>query len=207
MFNTPRIAAPAPMCAFTAYTPNAGRHSTSLRRFAVGKPMVRPRASPWTTVPLNRCGRPSNAAAPTTSPAAINLRIRELEIGSSPSIIGETCSTTTAGSAARKASTSPPRPEPKRKSQPTTTALACNREESTVEANSAADCAANARVNGSTTTPSTPSSSSSANLRARVISRGWCRSGASTAVGGGSKVYTHVGSPASAAKLESRERT
>ena len=54
--------------------PNAGTSSVgSVRRFAVGKPSVPPRASPETTVPSTSTGRPSSAAAPRTSPAADEL--------------------------------------------------------------------------------------------------------------------------------------
>ena len=44
------------------------RRASSGSRLAVGKPSSRPRWSPCTTTPSTRCGRPSTAAAPSTSP-------------------------------------------------------------------------------------------------------------------------------------------
>ena len=43
---------------------------------AVGKPSVRPRAWPWTTVPRRRWLRPRRRAALATAPSAISARMR-----------------------------------------------------------------------------------------------------------------------------------
>ena len=53
----------------------APRRTGRVAMFAVGKPSDRPRRSPCTTTPSTRCGRPSAAAAASTSPASMQARM------------------------------------------------------------------------------------------------------------------------------------
>ena len=62
-------------------TSDALAEAVSSHKLAVGKPSVRPRASPGTTVPANENGRSSRAAAVVRSPAWIASRMRELLTG------------------------------------------------------------------------------------------------------------------------------
>jgi hypothetical protein len=68
----------------TAYTPSPGSTVGTSPRFAVGKPMVRPRFAPSMTVPAMRYGRLSSSAAVATSPATSAARTRLLDTGSPP---------------------------------------------------------------------------------------------------------------------------
>src|SRR3974390_2507355 len=60
--------------------------SSGRRRLAVGNPRSGPpRPSPRTTVPRTSWGRPSRAAAPSTSPSASSARMRVDDTAASPS--------------------------------------------------------------------------------------------------------------------------
>ncbi len=65
----------------TAYTPKGGSASATSARLHVGKPRVRPRRSPATTVPESMWGRPSMRVTSSSSPRASASRTRELDQG------------------------------------------------------------------------------------------------------------------------------
>src|SRR3546814_19059988 len=65
-----------------AYTPSEGRAmAPGTATFAVGNPIVRPRASPCSTMPRTSYGRPRSRLAVATSPAAKALRIAPADMG------------------------------------------------------------------------------------------------------------------------------
>ena len=125
--SPPRATSPPSTVARTAYTPLPGSTVGTSPRFAVGKPIVRPRFAPVTTVPAMRYGRPSSSAAARRRPrtqrrphAAARHRLaaecqRRHFLERQPG---------RGAAASRSVSLSPARPRPKRKSYPSTTAFA-----------------------------------------------------------------------------------
>ena len=89
--------------------------------------MIRPRLAPVPTTPRKRYGRPSSRAAAVTSPASNAVRTRLLDttaqsIDCRPTTAKRIC--LAAGTNSPSSSRSPARPRPKRKLNPSTTALA-----------------------------------------------------------------------------------
>ena len=85
MFVTPR-ASEVKVCVtasyrstFTAYTPWGGRSSGGAPRFAVGKPIVRPRSLPCVTTPVSGVRAPEDATHLVEIPGATARRARVLE--------------------------------------------------------------------------------------------------------------------------------
>ena len=156
MFATPRASAAArsPRRARDRPAPRTRRTAAAPRstppRLHVGKPMVRPRRSPSTTVPESMCGRPSIARRLVE--VAARDRVAHARARPRPALVAEQRRATASRSRAprRGASSSaksPARPWPKRKFCPTMTTCApsCSREHALGEL-APGVCAANAEI-------------------------------------------------------------
>src|SRR5581483_854570 len=126
--------------------------------------------------PSTRCGRPSTAAARTTSPACTHERTYV-----ALSVVPPSASSGTPCAAKPKvrpscssSATSPAALCPNRKFSPTTTSTACSRSTSAWCTNSSGAIREKSSVNGRGQNTSTPSCSTSSARRTMLVSTGGC---------------------------------
>src|SRR6201991_4676644 len=153
-----------------------------------------------------RCGRPSAAAAVSTSPASMHARMYVDENVIPSSVIRSSPSTPNPNFCPSwvSSATSPLALWPNVKLRPTTTSAACSRSTSTSCANSAGSVRASSAVKGNTQKASTPSPATSSARRRRLVSRAGWLPGRISSAGCGSNVTSAVGRPRSRPRSTAR---